>query len=116
MPESMPLRAVGWRLLVEPIEAKKQTEGGIALPQEAIDAQEHLRYVGRVVSMGDQAYAKPDLGEKPWCSVGDYVAFGRYAGQEVIVNVEGERKKMKLISDDEVLAVIDDPAAIVTPI
>ncbi|RJQ53482.1 MAG: co-chaperone GroES [Actinobacteria bacterium] len=119
---SIPVRAAGWRILVEPVEVKRETDGGIALPEEAIRAQEHLRYIGRVVDVGELAYAgdrfkpHPNATLKPWCKIGDTVAFGRYAGQEVIAHVCGEAKRYRLINDDEVLAVVNDPAAIVTPL
>lgn len=117
----LPVRPVGWRILIEPVEIKRETASGIALPDEAVRAQEYLRYFGVVKAMGELCYKhnkfKPHPDAKPpvWCKVGDYVAFGRHAGQEVIVNEDGTVKKLKLVNDDEILAVVDDPTALVTP-
>lgn len=118
---SIPVRPVGWRILVEPVQIKRETAGGIVLAEEAVKAQEYLRYIGKVVDVGELAYCDdkfkphPNASANRWCKVGDHIAFGRHAGQEVIVNGDGEQKRFRLLNDDEVLAVIDDPAAIVTP-
>lgn len=117
-----PVRPAGWRILVEPVEVQRQTAGGILLAEESVKAQEYLRYVGKVVDMGELAYMDPkfrphpNAKATPWCKVGDFIAHGKYAGQEVIANVDGEQKRYRLLNDDEVLAVVKDPADIVTPL
>lgn len=120
MTSKVPVRPVGWRILVEPVEIKRETAGGILLAEEAVKAQEFLRYIGKVVDMGHLAFSDDKFRHHPkepavrWCAPGQFVAFGKYAGQEVIVNVGDEQKRFRLLNDDEVLAVVDDPAAIVT--
>lgn len=119
MSSTLPVRPVGWRILVEPVEIKRETAGGILLAEEAVKAQEYLRYFGKVVEMGHLSFSEdkfkhhPNAPAKPWCSVGQFVAFGKYAGQEIIVNVDGEQKRLRLLNDDEVMAVVDDPTALV---
>lgn len=120
-----PVRPAGWRILVEPVEIKRTTEGGIALPDEAVRAQEYQRYYGTVVAMGHLCYRNdkfrthPDQrfeDIEPWCKVGDLVAFDRHAGQEVVQKTgDGEYKRYRVINDDNVLAVVTDTASIVTP-
>lgn len=116
-----PVTPAGWRILVEPVKIKTHTDGGLELPQETIRAQEHLRYVGTVVAMGELCFKadnfKPHPNAKPvgFCAVGDMVAFGKFAGQEIITSVDGETKRYRLINDDEVLARIEDPSSIVIP-
>ena len=106
----------GWRILVEPIEIDDTTSGGIALPTQAVEAKEHLRYIGRVVAMGPLCYKHSKFGkeEKPWCQVGDMIAYGAYAGQEIKVRNEAGDKyvALKLINDDEVLSVIPRPESV----
>ena len=41
-----------WRIVVDPIEPETESESGFKYPQETIDAQNYLRYYGKVVSMG----------------------------------------------------------------
>jgi co-chaperonin GroES (HSP10) len=97
----------GYRILIEPIEVKQETASGIALPDISQKAQEHLRYIGKVVSMGEEAYQHAKF-TAPWCKEGDWVAHGQYAGQELQVRTDdGTAKKYRLVNDDEILAVVD---------
>lgn len=97
---------VGWRILVEPIPIKEQTKGGILLPDQVKEANQHLNYVGYVVDMGPLCYrhAKFEGGE-PWCQVGDLVAFGQYDGQTQMVRAKGGDAfvKMRMVNDDAIL-------------
>jgi len=109
----------GWRILIEPIKIEEKTTGGIVLPTAAVEAKEHLRYIGRVVAMGPLCYKHAkfmggDSDRVYWCAVGDMVAYGAYAGQEIKVrNKNGsEYVSLKLINDDEVLAVIPTPDSV----
>lgn len=109
----------GWRILIEPIKIEEKTTGGIMLPTAAVEAKEHLRYIGRVVAMGPLCYKHNkfrdgDAAPANWCNVGDMVAYGAYAGQEIKVrNKQGnEYVSLKLINDDEVLSVIPTPQSV----
>jgi len=108
----------GWRILVEPIDVEEVSDGGIVLPEEVQRAKEHLRYIGRVISMGPLCY-KHSKFQNPgttksdeWCKVGDWIAYGRYDGQDIIVKSEKGRKPLRLLNDDSVLAVIKDPKSV----
>lgn len=108
----------GWRILIEPLKVQEATAGGILLPDQAKSAEEHLRYVGKVIAMGHLCYQSekfkhhPQAQPVPWCKVGDYVAYGQYSGQQVSVRAADGLEKYKLVNDDEILAVIPDPKAI----
>lgn len=110
---------VGWRVLIEPIKIEDVSAGGIALPTQAVQAKEHLRYIGKVVKMGHlcyqhQKFRDADGTSLKWCNVGDYVAYGAYAGQEI--SVRNKKRdglvKLRLINDDEILSVITDPSSV----
>jgi chaperonin GroES len=110
---------VGWRLLIEPIKVEEKTASGLVLPEQAIAAKEHLRYIGRVVAMGHlcyqhQKFVGADGAAIKWCKVGDYVAHGAYAGQEIKVRDKSGHRyvSLKLLNDDEVLAVIPRPESV----
>ena len=65
--------------------------------------------MGLIVSLGPNAYADQDkFPNGPWCKEGDWVIFGRYAGARF--RIEGG--EMRLLNDDEILAVISDPESI----
>jgi len=65
-----------------------------------------LTTVGKVLAIGDTAYDDDDKFPKgPWCSVGDYVCYGKHTGQKFFY--KGVR--MLLMFDDQVSMVIKDP-------
>lgn len=110
MPEPL-----GWRVLIEPIAVEERTRGGIVLPDQAQKAKEHLNYVGKVVAMGPLCYRDPKFGDAgPWCQVGDWVAYGQYAGQTVLIrNRNGDGAvRMRLCNDDEILAKLASPESV----
>ncbi len=100
----------GWRILVRPIPNKPKTKGGIILPDQVLEVKELLGTIGRVISLGPLAYTRADMlvdGKvDPWCKVGDYVTYGRYAGARKLYG----GIKYLTINDDEVNEVIPDPS------
>ena len=87
------------------------THGGIHLAQQTVDKERLATVVGYVVKLGPDAYG--DLNKFPdgaWCKEGDWVIFGRYAGARF--RIEGG--DMRLLNDDEILAVINDPKDILS--
>ena len=56
--------------------------------------------------MGTSCYKdKERFPDGPWCKEGDWVLITRYAGSRIKID-GGE---LRIINDDEILAVIDDP-------
>lgn len=107
---SLPVTAgpVGWRIMIKDHMPAKITEGGIVLSDLSIDHAGYLNYVGEVVDLGPACYTHPKfMGGDPWCKVGDWIVFGRYAGQGL--KFKGDDTKYRFVNDDEVLAVISDP-------
>ena len=100
----------GWRILVLPFKGKKKTKGGILYSDEQIDRQQLATVCGNVLAIGPQAYRdKERYPEGPWCKVGDWVIFARYAGSRF--KIEGG--EVRLLNDDEIIATINDPEDIV---
>lgn len=102
-------RPIFWRVLVQPNVAKPMSKGGIALPDDTRDSQDILNYIGRIIDMGSLAYQHARLqGEVNMPKVGDWVIYGRYAGQ--VLSYKGT--KLLMINDDEVLGIAPDPEAL----
>jgi|TARA_Y100000114_G_C11690440_1_gene293288 chaperonin GroES len=103
-------KPTGWRILILPYTIPDTTKGGVLLSDETKERNQLATNVGYVVSLGPDAYK--DEGKFPdgaWCKKGDWVMFGRYAGSRF--KIDGAEPR--LLNDDEILAVIDDPRDIV---
>jgi co-chaperonin GroES (HSP10) len=96
----------GYRLLILPFSQKTVTKGGIHLAESYVEKERLSTNVGFVVSVGPDAYM--DYAKFPggaWCKEKDWVIFGRYAGARI--KIDGG--DLRLLNDDEVLAVINNP-------
>ena len=99
----------GWRMLVLPFKMKEKTKGGIIMGQDTLEKQQVASQCGNVLAMGPDAYGdKQRFPDGPWCKVGDWVMFARYAGSRI--KIEGG--EVRLLNDDEVLATVEDPTDI----
>ena len=103
-------RPTGYRILILPFTISRK-QGGIILTKQTVEKERLSTVVGHVVALGPDAYADTiKFPEGPWCKKGDWVVFGRYAGARF--QIEGG--DMRLLNDDEILAVVDDPEAIIS--
>lgn len=103
--EGLP-RPVYWRVLVMPRTAEEKSKGGIIVAKEAQTAQEYQTYVGRILAAGGEAFKSERFAnEQRLPEVGDWVVYGRYAGQRL----EYRGVRLIVVNDDEILAVAADP-------
>ena len=99
----------GWRILVLPFKMKEKTEGGVYVGQEIVERQQVASQCGNVLAMGSECYQdKKRYSSGPWCKVGDWVVFARYAGSRI----EIEGGEVRLLNEDDVLATVKDPTDI----
>ena len=101
----------GWRILIMPYTPPKVTKGGIEIPDEVLDRERLAINVGLVMAVGPLAYKDESKfgSESPWCKKNDWVMFGKYAGSRFSID-GGE---LRLLNDDEILAVVEDPSHLV---
>jgi len=96
----------GWRLLVLPFKMNEKTKGGVIINESTLERQQVASQCGNVLAMGSECYKdKERYPTGPWCKVGDWVVFARYAGSRI--NIEGG--EVRLLNEDEVLAIVEDP-------
>jgi chaperonin GroES len=108
--ERMP-SPTGWRMLILPYRGKAQTQGGVYIPEKVIDDGQLTTVVGYVMKQGPLCYKdEAKFPEGPWCKQGDWVIFARYAGSRF--RIEGG--EVRILNDDEILAVISDPEDILS--
>ena len=101
---------VGYRVLVALPQQKDTYEGSNILKTDTAKRLDHIMSImGLVMDMGDQAYAdKERFPTGAWCKQGDYVMFRANTGTRFTVN----GLEYRLMNDDSIEAVIDDPAGI----
>ena len=96
----------GWRILVLPFKMGEKTKGGILMGQDTLEKQQVASQCGNVLAMGPDCYRdKNRYKQGPWCKVGDWIMFARYAGSRI--KIEGG--EVRLLNDDEILATIKNP-------
>ena len=96
----------GWRILVLPFKMGEKTKGGILMGQDTLEKQQVASQCGNVLAMGPDCYRDKDRYKQgPWCKVGDWVMFARYAGSRI--KIEGG--EVRLLNDYEILATIKNP-------
>jgi co-chaperonin GroES (HSP10) len=100
-------KPVGYRLLIALPTVEETFAGGIVKAAETLREEYILSMVGLVVDMGDQAYKDKDrFPDGAWCKPGDYVMFRANTGTRFKVG----KAEYRLMNDDSVEAVIDDPS------
>jgi co-chaperonin GroES (HSP10) len=101
----------GWKILIVPYTQPTVSKGGIHIPDVTVRAEEIATSIGYVVAVGPLAYKdEAKFGGIPWCKKGDYVVFGRYAGSRLIMRAEDNNHlPIRLLNDDEILAVLPNP-------
>ena len=94
----MKIRPLGDRVLVEPIEEKEQTVGGIIIP----DSAKEKPMQGTVIAVGKKTDKD---GKEIKCDVkaGDTVLLPKYGGTEV--KIDG--KKLQLVREEDLLGVLE---------
>jgi co-chaperonin GroES (HSP10) len=99
----------GWKILIALPNVEDKTEGGIIKASETLQAEELSTIIGFVMKLGPLAYR--DVVRFPtgaWCKEGDFVLMRAYSGTRIKIH----GKEFRLINDDTVEAVVDDPRGI----
>ena len=96
----------GFKLLIKPLEVKEKTDTGVYMPDSLKSAEQTASVIGFVVKAGPDAYIDKDkFPNGPYCQEGDFVIFRSYSGTRFKI----DKQEFRLINDDTVEAVVDDP-------
>ena len=96
----------GYRIVLFPLKLDSKTKSGIILTDETVAESQITTNICKVLKVGPDAYKDKDkFPTGPWCKTDDWVLITRYAGSRIRID-GGE---LRIINDDEVLAVVDDP-------
>ena len=96
----------GYKLLISPVKLEEKTDGGLYVPDSTREVEGIASIIGFVVKMGDDAYKdEKRFPNGAYCKEGDFVIFRSYSGTRFKIHNE----EFRLINDDTVEAVVDDP-------
>jgi chaperonin GroES len=95
----MKIRPLHDRIIIQRLEEGEQTIGGIIVPDTAKEKPQQ----GKVIAAGAGKIRDDGMRQPPDVQAGDFILFGKYAGQEI--RLEGE--DYLILREEEVLGVID---------
>jgi len=99
----------GYKLLIALPEIDEMTDGGIIRSKDSRHEESIATVVGWFMSMGLDAYANyARFPSGPYCQVGDWVIFRAFSGTRIKIH----GKEFRLINDDTVEAVVEDPRGV----
>jgi chaperonin GroES len=94
----MNIQPLGDRIVVEVLEAKERTKGGIVLPDTAKEKPQE----GKVVAVGKGRQTENGKTMPLEVKVGDKILYGKYSGTEVNI----DEKEYLIIKEEDVLAIV----------
>ena len=96
----------GYKLLIAIPKVEEKTKSGVYMPDTLTKMEQTASIIGLVVEMGEDSYKdEQKFPNGPYCKKGDFVIFRSYSGTRFKV----ENEEFRLINDDTVEAVVDDP-------
>ena len=99
----------GYRILCAIPEVEKEYDSGIIKADTTIHHEEVLTTVLFVVEMGPDCYQdKVRFPNGPWCKQGDFILVRPNSGSRLVIH----GREFRIINDDTVEAVVDDPRGI----
>jgi len=99
----------GYHILCVIPEAEKEFDSGLLKADVTLKNEEVLTTVLFVVAMGPDAYKdETKFPSGAWCKVGDFVLVRPNSGSRLLIH----GREFRLINDDVVEAVVDDPRGI----
>ena len=99
----------GYKILCTLPNNEEKFDSGIVKADITIKHEELLTNVLFVVKLGDLAYADPSrFPTGPWCREGDFILVRANTGTRIMIH----DREFRLINDDSVEAVVEDPRGI----
>lgn len=99
----------GYRILCAIPEVEKEYDSGIVKADTTIRNDELLTTVLFVVELGPDCYKDPSrFPSGAWCQKGDFVLVRPNAGTRIVIH----EREFRIINDDSVEAVVQDPRGI----
>lgn len=98
------IEPVEFKVLIRPVKADEKTKGGILLPEQVVEKDQHAAMEGVISALSPFAFTYeewPAGARKP--RIGDRVVFARYSG----INQKGaDGVEYRIMNDKDIVAVI----------
>ncbi len=97
------IECLEYKVLVKPRKAEERTKGGIVLPEQVVEKDQHAAMEGEIAAMSPFAFTYEEwpLGaRKP--RVGDVVVFARYSG---ITQKGDDGIEYRIMNDKDIVAI-----------
>lgn len=102
-------KPTGYKILCAIPEQDREYDGGIIKADETLRNDELLTTVLFVVDLGPDCYLdKTKFPSGPWCKKGDFILVRPHAGTRLIIH----DREFRVINDDSVEGVVEDPRGI----
>ena len=99
----------GFRMLCAVPHVEEEFEGGLLKAEDTKRVEEQTTVVLFVIKLGDLCYKDESrFPTGPWCKEGDFVLTRPYSGTRVVIH----GREFRIINDDTVEAVVEDPRGI----
>lgn len=99
----------GWKILCALVEVNDTFDSGIIKADVTKKTEEVTSPVLFVIKLGPSAYKDTEkFPDGPWCKQGDFVITRPYTGTRVMIH----GREFRVINDDQVEAVVQDPRGI----
>lgn len=99
----------GYRILCAVPHVEEEFESGLVKAEDTKRLEEQTTVVLFVIKLGDLCYQDKDrFPTGPWCKEGDFVLTRPYSGTRVVIH----GREFRIINDDTVEAVVEDPRGI----
>ncbi|NQT22779.1 MAG: co-chaperone GroES [Candidatus Omnitrophica bacterium] len=94
----MKIQPLGDRIMVEVLEAKEKTKGGIVLPDTAKEKPQEAK----VIAVGKGRVSDEGKTIAPEVKAGDKILFGKYSGTEIVV----DDTEYLILKEEDILAIM----------
>lgn len=94
----MAIQPLSDRVVVEVLEAKEKTKGGLVVPDTAKEKPQE----GKVISVGKGRISNEGKQITPEVKTGDKILFGKYSGTEITI----DEKEYLIIKEEDILAIV----------
>lgn len=102
-------RPSGYKILCAIPETDKEYDSGLVKADETLRIEEALTTVLFVVKLGPDCYTdKERYPSGPWCKEGDFILVRPHVGSRLVIH----GREFRLINEDTVDGVVDDPRGI----